>query len=179
MDLVGMKVRLRPLALHDLSHMATWNGDAEVQFYVDCDLPASVYELERWYQLNVPDRNYQIYAIENLQGEVIGDLELDHICWQTRQAELRIRIGKKQLWGQGYGSEALGLILLYFMIQKRFTRIYLKVYQFNTRAIRCYRKNGFRAIGLLQRGVSGWKNIILMEITQDIFYKVHQALLVG
>jgi RimJ/RimL family protein N-acetyltransferase len=179
MDLVGIKVRLRPLTIKDLTKMAIWNGDAELQFYVDGDLSNNVTELERWYQKNVPDRSYQIFAIENLQGEVIGDLELDHICWQTRQAELRIRIGAKQYWGQGYGNEALSLILSYFMTQKRFKRIYLKVYNFNLRAIRCYQKNGFKPVGVLRRSNIGWKDIILMEITQNIYSKLHRSSLTG
>jgi RimJ/RimL family protein N-acetyltransferase len=179
MDLVGMKVRLRPLAIQDLPKMAFWNGDAELQFLVDCDLATDLSELEYWYQKNVPDRNYQIYAIENYQGEVIGDLELDHICWRTRQAELRIRIGAKQYWGQGYGSEALYLILAYFLTQKRFERIYLKVYRFNQRAVRCYQKNGFKPVGILRRKHSEWKEIILMEITQSAYRKLHSDSLAG
>jgi RimJ/RimL family protein N-acetyltransferase len=179
MDLVGLKVRLRPLALQDLSQLAIWNDDAELQYLVDCDLAINATDLERWYRNNVPDRSYQIYAIENLQGEMIGDLELDHICWQTRQAELRIRIGAKQYWGRGYGNEAISLVLAYYMTQKRFTRIYLKVYQFNRRAIRCYQKNGFRPIGLLRRNNSEWKDIILMEITNDQYHKLQRPSLVG
>ncbi|MGD8399552.1 MAG: GNAT family protein [Bacillota bacterium] len=179
MDLVGIKVRLRPLKLQDLPQMALWNGDAELQFLVDCDLATDLGELECWYQKNVPDRNYQIYAIENFQGEVIGDLELDHICWRTRQAELRIRLGAKQYWGQGYGSEALRLILSFFLTQKRFERIYLKVYRFNRRAIRCYQKNGFKAVGILRRNQRDWKEIILMELTQSAYRKLPGDSLAG
>ncbi|HEY8463510.1 MAG TPA: GNAT family N-acetyltransferase [Bacillota bacterium] len=169
MDLVGNRVRLRPLMKHDLAKMALWNNDAEVQQYVDCNLSSNLTELERWYKTNVPDRNYQIFAIENLQGEVIGDLEFDHICWHPREAELRVRIGEKTYWGQGYGNEAVRLALDYFMNEKQFKRIYLKVYQFNIRAIRCYQKNGFKPVGILQRKDQKWKNIILMELTRDNF----------
>lgn len=179
MDLVGLKVRLRPLTVQDLSAMAIWNDDAELQRFVDCDLATSITDLERWYQKNVPDRSYQIFAIETIQGEVIGDLELDHICWQTRQAELRIRIGAKQYWGQGYGNEAVSLILFHFMTQKRFEKIYLQVYHFNQRAIRCYQKNGFKTVGILRRSKTDWKDIILMEITQAIYHKLHCSSLVG
>jgi RimJ/RimL family protein N-acetyltransferase len=179
MELVGVKVRLRPLASRDLPKMALWNQDLEVQYLVDGDLPGDLIELERWYRTNVPDRHYQIFAIENLNGELIGDLELDHICWNTRQAELRIRIGEKAFWGRGYGSDALGLVVTYFMGEKNFQRIYLKVYQFNERAIRCYQKNGFRQIGILQCRRKGWKDIILMEINRTLFHKLYHPRLVG
>jgi RimJ/RimL family protein N-acetyltransferase len=179
MELVGAKVRLRPLDIRDLPKMALWNQDLEIQYLVDGDLPGDLIELERWYRTNVPDRHYQIFAIESLKGELIGDLELDHICWNTRQAELRIRIGEKEYWSLGYGSDALGLIVTYFMEERNFRRIYLKVYHFNERAIRCYQKNGFRPIGILQRGRKDWKDIILMEINHAFFHKFYRPRLVG
>ena len=162
--MVGRNIRLRPIMVTDLKEMAKWNCDSEVQSYVDCDLPEDLHQLERWYYQNVPDRHYQIYAIETLTGELIGDLELDHICWTRREAELRIRIGEKKYWGQGLGSEALRLILNYIFVEKQFNQIYLRVYDFNHRAIKCYLKNGFRQIGVLHRHQKGWKNIILMEV---------------
>lgn len=164
MELEGIKIRLRPLLTKDLSRMVNWNRDSEVQSYVDCNLPGDLLELERWYQKNVPDRHYQIFAIETKEGSLIGDIELDHICWNKREAELRIRIGEKEYWGKGLGSEAINIILEYLFTRKRFNRIYLRVYDFNIRAIRCYLKNGFRQVGILHRRYEGWKDIILMEV---------------
>lgn len=165
MELVGTKIRLRPFAFDDLSQMALWNKDEELQTYVDCDLPGNRDELEIWYRNNIPDRYYRIFAIETLKGQLIGDLELDHICWIRREAELRIRIGEKGYWGQGIGAEALRLILEYIFTVRRFHRIYLRVYHFNERAIRCYSKLGFRPVGRLHRNTDNWKDIILMELS--------------
>jgi RimJ/RimL family protein N-acetyltransferase len=163
MVLPGKMVKLRPLTLHDLGKMVEWNCDNELQNYVDCDLPTTLPELERWYTENVPDCHYQIYAIETNEGELIGDLELDHICWKRREAELRIRIGEKRYWGHGLGGDTIEVILEYLMTVQNFNRLYLRVYDFNERAIRCYLRNGFRQVGVLHRRVEGWKNIILMR----------------
>ncbi len=170
MELIGKNVRLRPLLIQDLPKMVTWNCDDEIQSFVDCTLPSNLHNLERWYHENVPDRHYQIFAIETADGVLIGDLELDHICWSKREAELRIRIGEKNYWGQGFGSEALKLVLGYMFNEKKFLRIYLRVYTFNRRAINCYLKNGFRSVGILHRGVREWKDIVLME-TNAIKYR--------
>ncbi len=164
MELTGDKIRLRPLAVNDLEALARWNQDAELQEYVDCNLPAAYHQLKRWYQDNVPDRHYQVFAIETLNGRLIGDLELDHICWSRREAELRIRIGEKDCWNQGLGTEAIQLIFEYILAAKKFNRIYLRVYHFNQRAISCYLKNGFKQVGVLRRRTEGWKDIVLMEI---------------
>ena len=171
MRIIGNRVILRPLDINDLAKLAVWNGDSEVQSFVDCDLPTALPELERWYQVNVPDRHYQIFGIEKLEGGLIGDLELDHICWSKREAELRIRIGEKDCWNQGYGSEAVRIITNHLMTEKQFNRVYLRVYHFNQRAISCYLKNGFKAVGLLKRREANWKDIILMELTRAGFKK--------
>lgn len=175
MNLVGINILLRPLLKSDLEVMVEWNCDSELQGYVDCDLPPDIFALENWYLKNIPDRHYQIYAIQTTTGRVIGDLELDHICWNKREAELRIRIGLKEYWGKGLGSEALKLILDYFMGERHFKRIYLRVYEFNQRAICCYLKNGFRQIGVLRRHKAGWKDIILMEITQGNYQRYRKT----
>jgi len=179
MELVGLRIRLRRLEPEDLSQMVVWNCDSEVQFFVDCDLPGNLGELKQWYETSVSDPNYRIYVIQTMAGEIIGDLELDHICWSKREAELRIRIGAKDLWGQGYGREALRLILENLLVVRKFNRVYLRVYHFNQRAIRCYSKIGFQRVGILKRKCPQWKNIILMEISREHFLKINHIQRVG
>lgn len=171
MELVGKNIRLRSLEKPDLSKMVNWNRDSEIQYYVDCDLPDNLVELERWFNENISDRYYRIFVLETFDNQVIGDLELDHICWSKFEAELRIRIGEKDYWGKGLGSESIQLILNYLFEEKSFKRIYLRVYHFNRRAIRCYMQNGFKQIGVLQRKTENWKDIILMEVTPVQFKK--------
>lgn len=166
MELTGKRIKLRTLSISDLEVLARWNQDSELQEYVDSNLPLECHQLERWYHDNVPDRCYQVFAIETNSGRLIGDLELDHICWNRREAELRIRIGEKDYWNQGFGTEAIQLIFDYLLVKKKFSRIYLRVYRFNQRAISCYLKNGFKQVGILQRRAEGWKDIILMEISR-------------
>jgi len=179
MELAGKKVRLRSLRTEDLQKMIDWNRDAEVQYFVDCNLPDNLFELERWFSDNVPDRHYRIFAIETFASELIGDLELDHICWSKQEAELRIRIGEKKFWGKGFGTEAIQIILDYLFYQKNFKRIYLRVYHFNHRAIQCYQKNGFRQVGVLRRNRDDWKDIILMETNALYFKKAVNTILAG
>ncbi len=171
MELVGKRIYLRRLLDEDLAQMVIWNRDPEVQFFVDCDLPGKLEDLQQWYKTNIPDPNYRIFIIQTLDGKIIGDLELDHICWSKREAELRIRIGVKEYWDKGYGSEALQLLLNNLFITKNFNRIYLRVYRFNHRAICCYSKIGFKRTGILHRNSPDWKTIILMEILGEQYRK--------
>lgn len=179
MELTGKRIHLRLLTIKDLEALERWGQDSELQEYVDCNLPTEHHQLKRWYKDNVPDRHYQVFAIETISGRLIGDLELDHICWSKREAELRIRIGEKDCWNQGFGTEAIQLIFNYLMATKKFNRIYLRVYRFNQRAINCYLKNGFKQVGVLQRRTEGWKDIILMEINCIKYKNIIQSKKVG
>ena len=123
-----------------------------------------------WFTDNIPSRDYRLFALEDADGHLIGDLELDHICWRNGEAELRIRIGEKDYWNKGYGTDAVGALLELAFSTMGLRRIYLKVYRFNRRAIKCYEKCGLRKQGVLHRNGSqgcDWKDIVLMAIGRD------------
>lgn len=164
---VRKKVCLRPFRRNDLPSMVRWNNDPEVEYFVDCDLPKTLPECEQWFDDNIPCRDYRLFALEDTDGRLIGDLELDHISWRTGEAELRIRIGEKDYWNKGYGAEAISSLLELAFCSIGLRRIYLRVYQFNHRAIKCYEKCGLRKQGLLRRNRSDWKDIVLMAIDRD------------
>jgi RimJ/RimL family protein N-acetyltransferase len=52
-------------------------------------------------------------------------------------------LGDKAYWNQGYGSEALRLLVQYGFETMRLHRIWLRVLATNPRAIRAYEKIGF------------------------------------
>ena len=62
-----------------------------------------------------------------------------------------ISIGEPDAWGQGYGTEATGLMLWLAFERIGLHRVGLSVFSFNERAIRSYEKAGFRLEGRLAR----------------------------
>ncbi len=165
--MAGRKARLRPFMREDLPSMVRWNNDPEVEVFVDCDLPKTLPECEAWFAENIPSRDYRLFAILDEAGQVIGDLELDHISWRRGEAELRIRIGEKAYWNKGYGTDAVRTLLAWAGSRLGLRHVYLRVYRFNRRAIRCYEKCGFRKHGFLHRRSDSdrlWKDIILMSL---------------
>jgi RimJ/RimL family protein N-acetyltransferase len=69
---------------------------------------------------------------------------------------LGITIGDKNYWGQGYGREAVSLLLGYAFRLRNMRRVYLSVNGTNERAIRAYRACGFVEEGRLRQHV--WSN---------------------
>lgn len=62
-----------------------------------------------------------------------------------------IVIGEKEYWNRGYGSDALRTLLRFAFEELNLHRVFLHVFDFNERAIRCYEKVGFRHEGRLRQ----------------------------
>jgi RimJ/RimL family protein N-acetyltransferase len=74
---------------------------------------------------------------------LIGTFAFDSIDWHNRSAEFGIMIGEKSYWNQGYGTEAVRLLTHHGFKTLNLNRIFLHVFENNTRAIRAYEKAGF------------------------------------
>jgi RimJ/RimL family protein N-acetyltransferase len=81
-----------------------------------------------------------------------------------REAEIGITIGEREYWNQGYGSEAVGLLVRYLLMKKGFRRVHLKTLEWNERARRCFEKVGFEECGRSRRGGN---DFILMEFRRE------------
>jgi len=89
-----------------------------------------------------------------------------------QRAELGIFIGDKENHGKGYGAEALRLLLDYSFNVININSVILGVYEFNTKAQRCYEKVGFKVIGRRRKAIyknGGFCDLFLMDILKDEF----------
>lgn len=169
-------VVLRPLERGDFPAVVRWSKDAELSDLVDGGVPESMEECEEWYRSARSDRYHQIMAIVTRDGKLIGDVELNHITWRNGHAEMRIRIGEKDYWNRGYGTDAVLTLMEYVFQHLHLNRLYLRVYSHNRRAIACYEKCGFKKEGLLRRVAESGvrKEIILMRILREE-YDAHRG----
>ncbi|HHT72528.1 MAG TPA: GNAT family N-acetyltransferase [Firmicutes bacterium] len=162
-NLRGEKVSLRPIQSHDLPQIILWGSDEEISRLADGDYPQSIAEGEEWLRDIAGDRYRKYFGII-FENQLIGDIELDHIAWRSGDAELRIRIGRKDLWNRGLGTDAVETMLKYAFLRLNLRRVYLRVYAHNRRALRCYSKSGFCKEGKL---ASPFGKIFLMRITRS------------
>ncbi len=77
----------------------------------------------------------------------IGGVGLRHMDHAKGIAELGIIITRKDYGGGGYGTEAITLILDYGFTVLGLHNVLLETYAYNERALRSYRKVGFKEIG--------------------------------
>jgi RimJ/RimL family protein N-acetyltransferase len=54
-----------------------------------------------------------------------------------------IGIGDRELWGKGYGTEAMKLMLRFAFQELNLRRVSLNTFEYNPRAVHSYEKAGF------------------------------------
>lgn len=173
----GARIILRPIQANDYPKIVAWSNDLEIASLLEGDYPRTVEECPAWHRLSQGNRHQQRFAICTGEGVLIGDIELDHIAWRSGDAELRVRIGEKEFWDQGFGTDSVTALLGYAFGTLGLSRVYLRVFDFNKRAIRCYEKCGFRKEGRIRRPGPGGApaQVYLMRILRAEFERAHAA----
>jgi RimJ/RimL family protein N-acetyltransferase len=170
----GERIFLSTVQRSDLPLYTRWFADLELSAYLGAMGTAFMAEHEEdWYNSVVHATNSRTFAIIVREGfQPIGSVSLSHINARPQTAELGIAIGEKSAWGQGYGSEAVRLMLDYGFTFLNLHTIYLWHVSFNERGHRAYLKAGFKLAGRL-RGVRMFNgkryDDLLMDVTRDEF----------
>ena len=172
--LAGEKCYLSPCRLEDAEHWAKWFNDLEVTIPLgdEAYTPTSL-EGEQEAVRDILKNNRHIFSIIDLEtDQTIGRCMFFNIDAINRSAMLGIVIGEKGHWDQGYGQEAISLLLDYGFNLLNLHNVMLGTFSFNERAIRCYEKVGFKLIGRRReaRIIAGEKyDLVLMDILAGQF----------
>ena len=144
--ITGEKIFLRAFTREDLrGPMLHWTDDEEVTRYMYRGWrPARIEELEAAYDRTIDsDKDIEFAICDKKTEAPVGIAGLHDIDWFSRQAEFRIMIGDKSIWGKGYGTETAKLLLAYAFEKLNLNRVSLGVNAEDKRAIKCYEKAGF------------------------------------
>jgi RimJ/RimL family protein N-acetyltransferase len=102
----------------------------------------------------------------------IGVAGYHAIDWRNRSAELGLFIGEKTFWNAGYGTDAVRTLVRWGFRQLNLNRVFLRVFEDNAGAIRCYEKVGFRQEGRLRQDrfqEGRYLDTIVMGLLRDEF----------
>ena len=158
----GERVRLRSIERDDLPRFVQWLNDPQTRQGLAVRFPMSATEEERWFEENLKSEPaLRALALDALPGPQVsvtppnwthvGGAGFHRIDWCDRWGELGILIGNKEFWNQGYGTEATRSLARWGFDNLNLNRIWLRVYEDNARAIRCYEKVGFQVEGRLRQ----------------------------
>ena len=149
--LIGDRIYLSPKGTSDeeLEKFTQWMNDFEVTDYTGrtgqiVTLPGEKEYLENSAK-NSENRCFNIIDLET--DRLIGTLGLEHINWIERSAVLGIFIGDNNFRSNGYGTEAIKMLLEYGFKYLNLHSIRLDLLSINERAHQCYLKCGFKDTG--------------------------------
>jgi len=176
-SLVGKYIYLRPIEKGDIKYIRIWGNDLEIMSLTGEVRPMSQTDAEEFLK-NVQNDKERVWFIMVLKenDQVIGEAGLLRMFKAWRTTDLSIIIGEKEVWGKGYGTEAIILLLDYAFQTLKFHRVAIGVVGFNERAIRFYEKVGFKKEGIQRDGYyhnSTFHDFIMMSILEDEFRKLH------
>lgn len=164
----GTKVALGPLHPEDFAPLFRWANDVDAARLNGPYRPADWPSHKDWCETIGRDASKVIFAIRRIGNPaIIGYVQIVNIHAVNRSADIGIRIGDAADRGQGYGSEALQLALLYCWNHLNLNRVALSAFKDNGRAVELYCRAGFRKEGQLRRAVyvnGKWIDVILMAI---------------
>jgi RimJ/RimL family protein N-acetyltransferase len=167
----GERVRLRKIEKTDLPTLHRWMNDREVmawaRFSPDHMLSLSALEKEYEKELSGEDAERTTYMVEErASSRLIGWCAVRSWDRKHVSANVGIGLGEKELWGHGYGTEAVDLLLGILFDQQAWHRAELYTLAENERAIRSAEKAGFRRSGQEKESVyydGAYHDVVQME----------------
>lgn len=146
--LMGEKIYLSPLCVEDAEKYTKWLND----FAVSDGLGRSgklmtVEEEKQWIEQCYKDGDFYFAIVKLENDELLGNCGIHDINYRDRTATIGIFIGEENNRNNGYGADALQLLLDYGFHYLNLNNMMLNVFSFNERAIACYKKVGFQEFG--------------------------------
>jgi len=114
--------------------------------------------------INLTDKR-PLKVVLKSTNEIIGHCEMNFADGNNRLS--RILVGKKELRGQGMGEQIIRSLVALFFIDPRVNEVDLNVFDWNTAAIKCYEKVGFRI---------NFKNTEVMNVNGNVWTKLNMVL---
>ena len=149
----GPRVRLTAIRPDDVPAVTRWYEDSEFSRQYDAS-PAFPRPAARVHNyLFEPEKSESAFRFGirlHHSDDLIGLVDLDSIVWTSGVGWLAIGIGEPLYRGQGYGSEAMALLLRFAFHELNLHRVQLTVFSYNLRAIHLYERLGFVREGVMR-----------------------------
>ncbi|MGB6371147.1 MAG: GNAT family protein [Atribacterota bacterium] len=178
--LIGKRVYLRAIEKEDLIHVRKWSNDPEIRRLTGEVTSMSQVDANKFLERAYSDNTREWFVIVIKENDrVIGEAGLLRMFHAWRTTDISIIIGEKDVWGKGYGTEAILLLIDYAFRRLNFHRVAIGVVGFNEKAIRFWEKIGFKKEGIQRDGYSynhKYYDFVMMSILEDEFRELHRGI---
>ena len=149
--IVGDRIYLSPRGASDeeIEKFTEWMNDFQVTDYINKSeqIMTAIGEKEWLENTARKNENKNFNIIDLNSNKLIGTIGLEKFNWTSRNAALGIFIGDKNYRNNGYGTEAIKLLLEFGFKYLNLHSIRLSLLSVNERAHKCYLKCGFKDAG--------------------------------
>lgn len=172
--IAGKETYLRPVELSDARLIQQWHNDPRIRTKARMgELPVTYIKEEEEIRIS-KDAKEEIYLIivQKSTDRPIGFIRLNFIDTVSRNMWLRFIIGDPNAWGKNLASDALNHVLQWLFSEQNVHRITLETYETNKRAIRFFKKLGFKQEGIVREAVyigGKYYNIIAFGLLRKEF----------
>ncbi len=170
----GEKVRLVPLDKEKhFENALRWVNDPEItQWTLIGDFPLSRLAEEDWFDRMMRGTERDVaFAIETLEGEHIGFTGIHQISWRHGTATTGTMIGRSDLWGKGYGTDAVRVRTRYAFEVLGLRLLLSEVLDGNHASLKMLLKAGYREVGRIPRRYwkrGAYRDAILLVRERDV-----------
>ena len=145
------RLRLIPISEADTENILRWRNSPSVASNFVFREPLTREMHENWLRTQVASGNAVQYMIALRESDMsIGSVYFRDVDRANRCAEFGIYIGEASMRGQGLGAETTGAFVRFGFERLGLHRIFLRVFDYNVHAIRCYENAGFTREGLFR-----------------------------
>jgi RimJ/RimL family protein N-acetyltransferase len=148
---IGEKIKLRAFEGSDGEYnFESWNDSETLKFRAFPKLPASHNVTSYFAQKDSetgPIATDFHFIIENLNGEIVGDIGTGECDSRFGTFMFGYEI-KKEFRRKGYATEAILLVLRYYFFALRYHKVWTSVYSFNEPSNNLLEKIGFEKEGV-------------------------------
>ena len=165
------RIYLSPMSIDDVNDYTKWMNDRRVTDNIHSTSKVITTIGEREWVEKLMSRGGHTFAIVSKEDDkLIGNCGLMDTDYKDGTSTIGIFIGEEEYRGKGLGAEVISLLLDYGFNELRLHNIDLAVFDFNERAIACYKKLGFKEYGRRHECYfldGKWHDEIWMEVLEN------------
>ncbi|MET9341401.1 MULTISPECIES: GNAT family N-acetyltransferase [unclassified Nonomuraea] len=164
--LTGERITLRPVGAEHVDGLLELASDEEVRRLTGSRAGVDRERATMWYATRKDHDDRLDLAICH-GDEYVGEIVLNELDADNLSCNLRIALIGSRVFGKGFGTEAIRLVLGHVFATTPINRVSLGVYAFNERARHVYEKAGFVVEGVLRDALL-WEGVWHDEIVMSV-----------
>tara|TARA_R110002033_G_scaffold139077_1_gene178248 strand:+ start:4129 stop:4665 length:537 start_codon:yes stop_codon:yes gene_type:complete len=172
----GKKVGLRALEREDLKYLRDWRNKEDFRRNFREVRELSLTDQEKWFESiqNTKHINFMFTIVDLETNEPIGAAGLLYINWINRSADFSFYIGKDDIYidDKDASLEAVNLLIKYGFNNLNLNKIWMELYEFDTKKIDIFTKKfNFKQDGLLRENCfedgKYWDSYLISLLSKD------------